>query len=309
MKNLLVAILTFCSCALFAQYEKYMEQGEKSESKLEFNGAILKYLSAYEVNPTREAVRKIADTYYLIEDWKKAESWYFKLFSYTEQDAEDYYQYIICQAFLGNKEKTYEFLGLLKDFYPNYKINPAFERWLDQRFYNPCMPDKTKDAKISYCISMDIRESIDSNNLAVKFYWKFDDGTEKTGPVVSHCFRTAGNHEITLSSVDSSMGLARISDTTFTVPFVEQAMFKLSGNRTLGKPVNFYAFNLKDHPHYYGMVWELGDGTLHFKEAFVHEFFSPGSKKIVLHIFGKNDNDEIYQIACLTQNWNISRGG
>ncbi|TXC77039.1 PKD domain-containing protein [Luteibaculum oceani] len=307
--RLALSILLFLSISVsYAQYEKLLIQGDKSFEKMELNGALLKYLKAYEDTATQLVVKKLASTYYLLGEWEKAEEWYFRVFTYTTQTPQDYLDYITCLAYLKKEAKALEFLGYLKEYFPDYKIPDAFEFWLNQRFYAPCIPDKTKDAKISYCVDIDISRSVDTLNKKVKFYWEFDDGTKQAGLRFKKCFKTPGNHKIKLTSVDSSLGHARTSDTTLTVSFIEEANFRVNGNHTVGDLVNFYAFNLKEHPDYYAMAWEISDGTLHFKEAFVHRFYRPATFKITLHIFGKNSNEEIYQIACLTQNWSIKRG-
>ena len=286
-----------------------MEQGDKSLEKLELNGAILKYISAYEEEATPEVIRKIADTYYKLKEWEKAGDWYKLLLQYPGLEPEDYISSITCFSFLEQMDLVNAKLAELKELFPYYTLPKAFEFWLKKHFYDPCIPDKTKNSQVSYCVDIDASQGIDPNNLTVSFEWTFEDGSKKFGPRLKHCFPGAGKHLVKLSLVDSTLGTARTQDTTLTVSFVKEAMFKVSGNRFLGRPVNFYAFNLKDHPDYYSMVWELGDGSLSFKEAFIHRFYTPGTQKIILHIFGKNEKNEIYQIACLTQNWNITRGG
>ncbi|MGB0165527.1 MAG: PKD domain-containing protein [Luteibaculum sp.] len=307
MRALLAGIAIILPLLLCGQYDRYISQGDKSLEKREINGALLKYLDAYSDSSTQFITRKIASTYYLAGEWEKAESWFFKLLTYPDQSPDDYLDYIKCLAFQDKGDKALEFFSYLKEYFPEYKYPEGFEFWLIQRFSNPCQPDVTKNARISYCITINATESLDPGNPKLKFYWKFDDGTTAEGPKVKHCWRTAGNHEFTLTSVDSSLGHVRKSDSTFTVSFVEEAKFKLSGNKEAGSFVNFYAYNLKEHPDYYGMVWELSDGTLHYKEAFVHDFYRPGTYTITLHVYGKNDLDQIYQIACLKQNWTVTR--
>lgn len=309
MRYLLCSILLSLVLVCNGQYNRYMEQGDKSLEKLELNGAILKYLSAYEVEPKPEVIRKIANTYYKLKEWEKAGTWYQQLLQYPGLDPEDYIDAITCFSFLEQKDQVKSQLTELKELFPYYTPPKAFEFWVNKHFNDPCIPDKTKNAQVSYCVDIDASQGIDTNNLSVVFKWTLEDGSKKYGPRLKHCFPGAGKHQVQLSLIDSTLNMARTLDTTLTVSFVKEAMFKVSGNRFLGRPVNFYAFNLKDHPDYYGMVWELGDGSLNFKEAFVHRFYTPGTQKIILHIFGKNEKNEIYQIACLTQNWNITRGG
>ncbi len=299
--------LLFCFLSQ-AQYQRSLEQGDKNREKLQLNGALLKYLKAYEDSASVEVIQRIADTYYDLQEWDKAEEWYYQILMSPYQESQHYIDYITCLAFQGKQERSVTFLGYLQDYFPDYEVDPRFKFWLEKKFSDPCRPDKTKNSRISYCIDFDISLSVDSNNTSVHFIWNFDDGTEKQGVRLKHCFKTAGNHQVTLTSVDSSLGHTRTSDTTFTVSFVEEASFKVNGNTTVGRPVNFYAYNLRQHPDYYGMVWEISDGTLHYKEAFVHEFFQPGTYSIILHVFGKNANNEIYQVACLTQDYTIRRG-
>lgn len=308
MRNWLLCILILASSYSQAQYQRYLEQGDKSRDKLQLNGALLKYLKAYEDSSSTEICKRIGDTYYDLREWDKAEKWYYLILSFPDQQPEDYINYITCLAFLGKEAKSVEFMGYLNDYFSDFTIDPKYKFWLEKKFRDPCTPDKTKNSRISYCVEFDISGSIDPENPGVDFFWKFDDGFEKKGVKLKHCFRQAGNHEVTLSAIDSSLGHARVFDSTFTVSFVEEANFKVNGNTSVGRPVNFYAYNLRQHPDYYGMVWEISDGTLHYKEAFVHEFYQPGTYGIILHVFGKNANGEIYTVACLTQDYSIKRG-
>ena len=301
----LLTYFTLGSFLLHGQVDRLIRKGDKELEDYKYNSALLNYMLAYEDTMAYDLAGKIADAYFYLQSFEKAEEWYFRRLGYLDQSQEDYMNYIKCLLANLKYRRAEEATVLMEEYFPESEKVKMFSHWVETRIYDPCMADYAKDDKISFCIELNAGPSRDPGNPDMEFLWQLENGQTYRGDKMKHCFRSPGNHRIMLMAVDSSLNVRRTSDTTLVVSFLSEADFVIAGSRQKNEEVKFYAYNLMDHPQYYGMAWEFGDGDVKFGEGVNHQFRKRGSYYIHLLVFGQQENGDIYTIGCLSKIWNV----
>lgn len=92
-KQVLAAfIIVFIQFSAFGQYAT-LKIADREFEAFNFTTAVQYYLQAYENKPTARAMKGLAESYYLMRDFKQAEHWYAHLANVDTPDSEDVLKY------------------------------------------------------------------------------------------------------------------------------------------------------------------------------------------------------------------------
>jgi len=148
-------------------------------------------------------------------------------------------------------------------------------------------------ARVGQLVRFDASASRDPDGGLVDYAWDFGDGSQVSGPQVSHVYRAPGRFDVTLRVTDHS-GLANASAEDSLVVTVEPELRVneppiaiAGGNRqaVVGMPLRFDASRSSDRDG--GIVrydWDFGDGGTAQGIAASHTYWQPGTYRLTLTV-------------------------
>jgi PKD repeat protein len=125
------------------------------------------------------------------------------------------------------------------------------------------------------------------DQTGLSYRWDFGDGTQSSGPIVSHSYQQAGNYEAKLTVTDKDG--ARGTDTaTVQVRKGNQPPAAIISGPTsglVGETLNFNGVNSADEDgRIVSYTWDLGDGTAAGGVDVAHRYSAAGSYQVTLTV-------------------------
>jgi len=144
------------------------------------------------------------------------------------------------------------------------------------------------------CVDLDGRASVDSLAGPFTYQWQMGDGTNLTGPMVSHCYKERRNYVVQLDVVVVKTGEIRRGQKYIPVNLVSQDVvdFTTQPSRVrVGQSVAFAApeaqlltcQNVK-------LIWDFRDGTITQGRTAQHVFSRPGTYAVRFSMRGYGSN-------------------
>jgi PKD repeat protein len=125
------------------------------------------------------------------------------------------------------------------------------------------------------------------DQAGLSYRWDFGDGTQSSGPIVSHSYQQAGNYEVKLTVTDKDG--ARGTDTaTVQVRKGNQPPAAIISGPTsglVGETLSFNGVNSADPDgRIVSYTWDLGDGTAAGGVDVAHSYSAAGSYQVILTV-------------------------
>lgn len=132
-------------------------------------------------------------------------------------------------------------------------------------------------------------DSFDRDGEITKYYWDFDDGTNATGPYVSHDYENGGNYTVVLIITDNEDKKA-VQAMTVHVNELPVPLINISHPVFIHETVNFWANDSYDPDGYVtDYFWDFGDGTNKTGMSVSHVYTAKKPFKVTLTV---TDNDD-----------------
>jgi len=132
-------------------------------------------------------------------------------------------------------------------------------------------------------------DSFDRDGEITKYYWDFDDGTNATGPYVSHDYEKGGNYTVVLIITDNEDKKA-VQAMTVHVNELPVPLINISHPVFIHETVNFWANDSYDPDGYVtDYFWDFGDGSNKTGMSVSHVYTAKKPFKVTLTV---TDNDD-----------------
>ncbi|MES2628976.1 MAG: PKD domain-containing protein [Bacteroidota bacterium] len=295
--------LLFCFVFVSGQ-DRYIVAGDRLMERLDFLDALEKYQISYIYKEDYIASKRIARAYLAMQRLDESATWMKKLFSYAESTNDDRLEYAKILVNLDRIEEAEEQLELFRKVDPDDKRAQKLGYLVGFIKNKQLDPIKGKDRSVDYCIHLKAVDDITQLGPDVKIEWLFDDGTLKRGNEIDHCFKTAGKHSVTLSSIDKTFDVYTRQDTVMPLFFLEEVNFSIEGIGWVDAAVQFDARKLAYRKNILGVVWQTGDGNVFFDEVFTHKYLLKGNYTVTLTVIAE-DSGNIYPGGSITRSWNV----
>ena len=132
--------------------------------------------------------------------------------------------------------------------------------------------------------------SHDPNDPIMSYHWEFGDGTEATGPVVSHTYPEAGEYTITLILTDSKGGetcLTRDVQVALTTPPTADFSLVLKPDQDVIRAGDLLTFRDESSGADSEIVswkWDFGDGVEAAGQRVTHSYEDYGEYVVILRV-------------------------
>lgn len=161
---------------------------------------------------------------------------------------------------------------------------------------------------IGETLSFDASASSDSDGKITAYNWRFSDGTEKRGALVSHAFKSAGMHSATVEVVDES-GLSNSSKSLKKSFKINAAPVPSFSYKTPVSTLDNNRFSAAKSSDSDGKIiayeWSFGDGQTASGLNATHTYSAPGTYSVQLTI--TDDSGTKSQTASLTQQIRVNK--
>ena len=160
----------------------------------------------------------------------------------------------------------------------NIPPTPSFE--LTPRYPLPGAP-----------IEFDASESFDENDSIASHRWDFGDGTEGSGPTVSHTYMLSGEYRVTLTVTDEKGGESDLSQSILvqaaSPPVADFSVVTLPPHRVprAGNPVRFQDESSDVGGQIVSWDWWFGDGATAGTAAILHTYDRAGVYDVYLRVY------------------------
>ncbi|MBT9391853.1 PKD domain-containing protein [Hymenobacter sp. NST-14] len=129
------------------------------------------------------------------------------------------------------------------------------------------------------CVELDARRAVDPAAGPLTFRWIMGDGTELTGPTVSHCYQQRRRYTVQLDVLDEATGEVRTAEKLIPVDFTQEIVlnFRAADTVRVGHPLTFDALD-SQLPLCENVVvlWDFRDGYVSNGWQVQHAFRRPG---------------------------------
>ncbi len=154
-------------------------------------------------------------------------------------------------------------------------------------------------------ITFDGSGSTPGSGQIVNYAWNFGDGTNSSGPVVTHVYAQPGTYTIVLN-VTNSNNLTATATEVIAVGQAAQppkAVIKTTGQGTAGQPVSFDGSgSTPGSGQIVSYAWDFGDGTTGSGATVSHVYASAGNYTITLRVTNSsNQTDTATQAFAIGQ--------
>ncbi len=267
--------------------KKFLSEADKLYNEKAYGQALGFYMKAYEKNKDRNTLLKMADCSYYSGNTLSAQNYYRDYFKDTVyENIPQFTNYARVCKDNGDLKKAVKLSRKIATINPSDTAAKNFAElygfYLDsvETFY-------AFDLDLDYnCIDLDATASVDSFAAPLSYIWHFDDGTEKEGINLEHCFKDAGDHKVVLSIRDKATGLLKQNDTTVVINiFTPPVKFKSPG----GTKQYFYVSLDASETEMYGYdvldyVWDLNNGEYAFGKKVKYKYNELGDYTIKLSL-------------------------
>lgn len=144
---------------------------------------------------------------------------------------------------------------------------------------------------VELCVELDARRAVDPDAGPLTFRWHMGDGTELTGPTVSHCYQQRKLYTVQLDVVEEATGQVRTAEKLIPVDFTQEIVLNFSTSPTdtvrAGQPVTFDALD-SQLPLCQNVVvlWDFRDGYVTNGPRVQHTFRRPGRYPVRMSLRG-----------------------
>lgn len=255
--------------------KKYISEADKLYKEKAYGQALGLYMKAYEKDKDRQVLLKMADCSFLSGNTLSAQNYYKDYFKDTVyENIPEYGRYASVCKENGDLKKAVKLWRKIATISPS---DTAAKNLADlYGFYLDSVASFFAfDLDLDYnCIDLDATASVDSFAAPMSYLWRFDDGTEKEGVLLEHCFKEPGEHKVILSIRDKATGLLKQNDTTVVITvFNPPVRFKSPGgvkqyfNVVLdGSETELYGYEVLDY------IWDLDNGEYAFGKKIRYKY-------------------------------------
>lgn len=144
---------------------------------------------------------------------------------------------------------------------------------------------------VELCVELDARRAVDPDAGALSFRWDMGDGTQLTGPTVSHCYQERKLYTVQLDVVEDATGEVRRAEKLIPVDFTKEIVLNFRATPTdtvkVGQPLTFDALD-SQLPLCENVVvlWDFRDGYVTNGRRVQHTFRRPGQYPIRMSLRG-----------------------
>ncbi|MBX0291058.1 PKD domain-containing protein [Hymenobacter sp. HSC-4F20] len=141
------------------------------------------------------------------------------------------------------------------------------------------------------CVELDASRAVDPGAGPLTFRWNMGDGTQLTGPTVSHCYQQRKLYTVQLDVVEEATGEVRRAEKLIPVDFTREIVLNFRAAPTdtvrVGQPVTFDALD-SQLPLCQNVVvlWDFRDGYVTNGRLVQHAFRRPGQYAIRMSLRG-----------------------
>lgn len=279
--------------------KKIVQKADGFFTDKDFLQAINLYQKAYNNKQDRNIALKLADSYYLHENYLQAQKYYGVYFNDTVYENIPQFSNYIKSCKITGKIALAEW-GFLK-IYEHNQDETAKNDYENYKMYIDTIQTlKSFNIDSNYnCIILDASESLDSEAAPMIYLWRFEDGAIEEGLTLEHCFNKGGENKIVLSIRDKMTGFLRQNDTTLSV-YIEEPPVKFNSAKK-GKqyftvdfdatPTVIYGYDIIDY------IWDMGNGDFRSGSKIKYKYDVIGTYNVKLTVIahGKyNDKKEIF---------------
>lgn len=139
------------------------------------------------------------------------------------------------------------------------------------------------------CVELDARRAVDPAAGPLTFRWDMGDGTQLTGPVISHCYQQRRHYTVQLDVLDEATGEVRTAEKIIPVDFTQEIVlnFRTADTVRVGQPLTFDALD-SQLPLCANVVvlWDFRDGYVSNGRQVKHAFRRPGQYVVRMSLRG-----------------------
>jgi PKD repeat protein len=136
--------------------------------------------------------------------------------------------------------------------------------------------------------------------MGLLYRWNFGDGTEGSGPMVSHSYSQAGSYEVrlTVTDKDGAQGTDMATVQVHAVNHRPAAVISGPTSGLVGETLSFSGINSADRDgRIVRYVWDFGDGTADNGVEVIHVYNAAGNYQVTLTV---TDNGDLSDSATQT---------
>ncbi|RPD50120.1 PKD domain-containing protein [Hymenobacter sediminis] len=144
---------------------------------------------------------------------------------------------------------------------------------------------------VELCVELDASRAMDPGAGPLTFRWHMGDGTQLTGPTISHCYQERKLYTVQLDVVEEATGEVRRAEKLIPVDFTKEIVLNFrptpSDTVKVGQPVVFDALD-SQLPLCQNVVvlWDFRDGHVTNGRRVQHTFRRPGQYPIRMSLRG-----------------------
>jgi PKD repeat protein len=130
------------------------------------------------------------------------------------------------------------------------------------------------------------------DQMGLTYRWDFGDGTEGSGPMVSHSYAQAGSYEVrlTVTDKDGAQGTDMAMVQVYAVNHRPAAVISGPTRGLAGETLNFSGINSADRDgRIVRYVWDFGDGTADNGVEVIHVYNAAGNYQVTLTVTDDGD--------------------